>query len=41
MRANRTEYLFSVNTRMPPAMTVAFAEEFGSRSAPPSTMSRT
>src|SRR5215472_1678684 len=28
MRANRTEYLFSVNTRTPPTMTVDSGEEF-------------
>ena len=28
MRANRTEYLFSVNTRTPPTMTVGSGEEF-------------
>src|SRR5437588_12785681 len=28
MRANRTEYLFSVNTRRPPTMTVDSGEEF-------------
>ena len=28
MRANRTEYLFSVNTRTPPTMTVSSGEEF-------------
>jgi hypothetical protein len=28
MRASRTEYLFSVNTRTPPTMTVASGEEF-------------
>ena len=28
MRANRTEYLFSVNTHTPPTMTVASGEEF-------------
>ena len=27
MRANRTEYLFSVNTRTPPTMTVDSGEE--------------
>ena len=28
MRANRTEYLFSVNTHTPPTMTVDSGEEF-------------
>jgi hypothetical protein len=28
MRANRTEYLFPVNTHTPPTMTVDSAEEF-------------
>ncbi len=28
MRANQTEYLFSVNTRTPPTMTVDSGEEF-------------
>ena len=28
MRANRTEYLVSVNTRTPPTMTVDSGEEF-------------
>jgi hypothetical protein len=28
MRANRTEYLFSVNTHTPPTMTVDPGEEF-------------
>ena len=28
MRANRTEYLFSVNTRTPPTITVDSSEEF-------------
>jgi hypothetical protein len=29
MRANRTDYIFSVNTHTPPTMTVGSGEEFG------------
>jgi len=40
MRANRTEYLFSVNTHTPPTMTVNSGEEFTVEVAAPLTMSR-
>ena len=33
MRANQTEYLFSVNTRTPPTMTVNSGEECGAVAA--------